>query len=82
MLAQDAPVHDTLAERGYQQFYNLEFPESLATFRERLSKDPKGVQALLAIGESPVDRSLPPREWAPWMLVANQFFKLDESLNK
>jgi hypothetical protein len=40
------------------------------------------MHSLLAIGDSPVDRTLPPAELASWMLVANQFFNLDESLNK
>lgn len=56
--------------------------ESLAEFRQRLPRDPKGMKALLAIGDSPVDGTLPAKELAPWMLVANQFLNLDESLNK
>jgi mono/diheme cytochrome c family protein len=56
--------------------------DSLAAFRARLPRDPNGMHSLLAIGDSPVDRTLPPAELASWMLVANQFFNLDESLNK
>jgi len=43
--AQIAPLQDPLAERGYQQFYNLEFPESLATFREEAAKNPSSPDA-------------------------------------
>ncbi len=45
MLAQDAPAQDSLAEHGYQQFYNLEFPESLATFHEEAAQHPNSPDA-------------------------------------
>ncbi len=44
-LAQDAPAQDPLAERGYQEFYNLQFPESLATFRAEVAKSPNSPDA-------------------------------------
>ena len=37
---------------------------------------------LLAVGESPADKSLPAPEFAAWTMVANQLFSLDEALNK
>jgi hypothetical protein len=37
---------------------------------------------LLAVGESPADRSLPPEELAALTMVANQIFSLDEAVNK
>jgi hypothetical protein len=37
---------------------------------------------LLAVGESPADRRLPPAELAALTMVANQIFSLDEALNK
>ena len=39
-------------------------------------------EQLLAVGESPGDRSLPPAELAALTMVANQIFSLDEALNK
>ncbi len=39
-------------------------------------------EKLLAVGESPGDRSLPPAELAALTMVANQIFSLDEALNK
>jgi hypothetical protein len=39
-------------------------------------------EQLLAAGESPGDRSLPPAELAALTMVANQIFSLDEALNK
>ena len=39
-------------------------------------------EQLLAVGESPADRSLPPAELAALTMVANQIFSLDEALNK
>ena len=39
-LAQDAPVQDPLVERGYQHFYNLEFPEALAEFHAEVAQHP------------------------------------------
>ncbi|MEO8052807.1 MAG: hypothetical protein ABI833_20545, partial [Acidobacteriota bacterium] len=40
ILAQDAPLADPLVERGYQYFYNLEFPEALTAFREEVAQHP------------------------------------------
>jgi hypothetical protein len=37
---------------------------------------------LLAVGESPADKSLPAPEFAAWTMVANELFSLDEALNK
>jgi len=37
---------------------------------------------LLAVGDSPTDRSLAPAELAALTMVANQIFSLDEALNK
>jgi len=37
---------------------------------------------LLAVGESPADRTLPPDQLAALTMVANQIFSLDEALNK
>jgi hypothetical protein len=39
-------------------------------------------EKLLAVGETPADRSLPPAEVAALTMVANEIFSLDEALNK
>ena len=44
--------------------------------------NPTAADKLLAVGESPADRSLPPVELAALTMVANQIFSLDEALNK
>jgi hypothetical protein len=46
------------------------------------SADPSAAEALLAIGESKPDKSLPPAELAAWTLVASQLINLDEALTK
>lgn len=55
---------------------------SLATFNNRMKADPEGARNFLAVGDSPVDATIPPDELAPWMLVASQFLNLDEALTK
>ena len=40
------------------------------------------VTALLSVGESPSDASIPPEELAAWTMVASQFLNLDEFLTK
>jgi len=43
--AQDAPPQDPLVERGYEHFYNLEFPEALAAFRAEVTQYPNSADA-------------------------------------
>lgn len=43
---------------------------------------PATAAALLAVGESPVDRTLPAPDLAAWTLAASQVMNLDESLTK
>ncbi len=45
ILAQNAPLVDPLVERGYQHFYNLEFPEALTTFHEEVAQHPNSPDA-------------------------------------
>jgi hypothetical protein len=52
--------------------------QRLATFRA----DRAGALALLAVGESPRDRSLDPVELAAWTTVASVIFNLDETVSK
>ncbi len=44
--------------------------------------EPADAQALLSVGESKTDKTLPPAEWAAWTLVASEIFNLDEALTK
>ncbi len=50
--------------------------------RDRYETDPEASRALVAVGESRRDASIPEPELAAWTLVASQFFNLDEALNK
>jgi hypothetical protein len=51
-------------------------------FLAHYDADPGAAARLLAVGESPVDRSLPAAKLAALTMVANQIFSLDEALNK
>jgi hypothetical protein len=64
------PVERTIVQRAYEDF--------VAHYQ---ANAPAAAQ-LLAVGESPADRSLPPAEHAALTMVANQIFSLDEALNK
>jgi len=57
-LGQSAPLPDPLAERGYQQFYNLEFPESLATFHAEVIKSPNSPDAYNHIAQAVLYREM------------------------
>ena len=37
---------------------------------------------LIDVGDSPVEKSIPPTELAAWTMVANELMNLDEVLNK
>jgi uncharacterized lipoprotein YehR (DUF1307 family) len=49
---------------------------------ETYQKDGKAAEALITVGESKADNSLPPAELAAWTLVASEIMNLDESLTK
>ena len=51
-------------------------------FHSRFAGNAEDVKAVLAIGESPADATLPPAELAVWTMVASQFLNLDEFLTK
>lgn len=55
---------------------------SAETFRTRFADRGEEVAALLTIGDSPADPTLPPLELAQWTMVASQFLNLDEFLTK
>ncbi|MBK8038760.1 MAG: DUF1553 domain-containing protein [Verrucomicrobiaceae bacterium] len=55
---------------------------SLADLRNHYTANAADAEALLKVGESPVDAKLPKPELAAWTMLANQLFNLDEVLNK
>jgi hypothetical protein len=55
---------------------------SLKDLRDHYSKNTADADALLKVGESPVNDKLPKPELAAWTMLSNQLFNLDEVLNK
>ena len=55
---------------------------SLKDLRDHYTKNATDAEALLKVGESPVDAKLAKPELAAWTMLANQLFNLDEVLNK
>jgi hypothetical protein len=53
---------------------------TLEVARKSYELDPTSAGALLAVGATPVDRSLPAPDLAAWTVVASQLMNLDESL--
>jgi hypothetical protein len=51
-------------------------------FHARFAGDAEAAQAVLAVGQSPVDATLGTAELAEWTMVASQFLNLDEFLTK
>ena len=49
---------------------------------DRFCDDLEGAQKLIGYGESAADKTILPRELAPWTLVANLLLNLDEVVNK
>ena len=50
--------------------------------QERYQRDPASVKALLAVGETPADASLPAADLAAWTMVASAVLNLDETITK
>ncbi len=55
---------------------------SLSDLRKHYSANAADAEALLKVGESPVDVKLAKNELAAWTMLTNQLFNLDEVLNK
>lgn len=55
---------------------------SLQKLSDYYSNNKADTEALLQLGESPVDANLPPGELAAWTMLGNQLMNLDEVLNK
>lgn len=56
--------------------------ESLAGFMQHYTAVTEDADQLLAMGEWPLDESLPRPELAAWTMLASQIMNLDEALNK
>jgi hypothetical protein len=56
--------------------------ELLADYRREYADDPAGAEALVSIGESPPEKSIPPSELAAWTMVASTLLNLDEAVTK
>jgi len=50
--------------------------------QERYRRDPASVKALLAVGETPADATLPAADLAAWTMVASAVLNLDETITK
>jgi hypothetical protein len=55
---------------------------SLADLRTAYAANEADARALVVVGDSKPDPSIPPVELAAWTMLANQLFNLDEVLNK
>jgi hypothetical protein len=56
--------------------------QSLDQMQEHYTADPAAARELIATGEKPRDRAIPPPELAAWTMVVSEVFNLDETLNK
>jgi len=56
--------------------------DSLAEMRGYYREHAEDAAALISVGESPVEASIPPSELAAWTIIANQLLNLDEALTK
>ena len=71
----------TLA-RGLEARETAILTKTAETFRAKFSAGTEDAKALLAVGESAADPTLPVDELAQWTVVASQFLNLDEFLTK
>jgi len=55
---------------------------ALERFTALLAKDAAKAKALLTVGESPVDASVPATEQAIWMMMATTIMNSDKAINK
>ncbi len=55
---------------------------SLAELQTHYAAHGEDATKLLAVGESPMDETIPPEELAAWTMLANEMLNLDEVLNK
>ncbi len=71
----------TLA-RPLQASESAVLTKTAETFRAKFARGEEDAKALLAVGESPADATIPAAELAQWTVVASQFLNLDEFLTK
>jgi hypothetical protein len=55
---------------------------TLTNLRAHFTTTPDESRRLIEVGESEPDASVPPAELAAWTMLVNEFFNLDEALNK
>ncbi len=84
--SQDDAMLDHLGERILMRTWSDEerhiLHASLNDLRAHYEAHPADAKALLEVGDSPSDESLPASQLAAWTMLANQLFNLDETLNK
>ena len=68
--------------RTFDKVEHALIARSLRVFREAYQADPTGARALVAIGESETDATIPAPELAAWTMVASQILNFDEAITK
>ena len=89
-LIHDSPKEDArlnllgnlLLARDWQPREKAVLEAALYQYRETYKKNPGDAVKLLRVGESKVDRTIPPPELAAWMLVSSTAMNLDAVMNK
>ncbi|MFV0443272.1 MAG: DUF1553 domain-containing protein [Planctomycetaceae bacterium] len=54
----------------------------LQQFQEYYQSHPDDAAALIAVGDSPADATIPPAQLAAWTMVCNELLNLDEAITK
>ena len=75
-------IAETLLSRSLDDQQLTLLTRSMDRFSSYYKEHPEDAKNILTNGAAPPDPSLDPVEVATWTMVANQFFNLDETLNK
>ncbi len=67
------------APTGVEQVRLLDFVRQQT---KSFSREPDAAQALVRVGSAPIPAGVDPRRLAPWMMLGNVLFNLDETLTK
>jgi hypothetical protein len=67
------------APTGVEQARLLDFVRQQT---KSFSREPDAAQALVRVGSAPIPAGVDPRRLAPWMMLGNVLFNLDETLTK
>jgi Protein of unknown function (DUF1553)/Protein of unknown function (DUF1549)/Concanavalin A-like lectin/glucanases superfamily/Planctomycete cytochrome C len=73
---------ETLISRPLEEAQIAMLNKSRDRFQSYYQDHPQDAKDVLTNGSAPADATLDPVEVATWAMVANQFFNLDETLNK